>query len=50
MSKEEEEKLVCSFCKKTKKEIGRPIFKGKNANICYNCVADKKKELDKEAK
>ena len=42
-----EENLICSFCKKTKLEIGRPVFKGQNGNICYNCVAEKKKELDK---
>jgi hypothetical protein len=44
----DDENPRCSFCMKTKKEIGVPVIKGKEANICYGCVATNKKKLDKE--
>lgn len=44
--KVEEENPKCSFCGKTKKEAGTPIIEGKNANICYGCIAINKKKLE----
>ena len=37
----------CSFCGKTKTEVGTPVIEGKNANICYGCIAINKNKLDK---
>ena len=48
--REQEDNPRCSFCKKTKKEAGTPVIEGKNANICYGCIAINKKKLDKEGK
>lgn len=45
---EAEENPRCSFCNKTKKEVGTPIITGENASICYKCIAINKKKLDKE--
>lgn len=45
---EEKDNPRCSFCKKTKKELGTPVIKGKDANICYGCVATNKKKLEED--
>ncbi len=42
----EDENPRCSFCNKTKKEVGTPVITGENANICYKCVATNKKKLE----
>lgn len=44
--KEAEENPKCSFCSKTKKELGTPVITGANANICYKCVSTNKKKLE----
>jgi len=41
----------CSFCRRTKKQIGKPWFEGKivqgkKSRICFDCIAEKKKELE----
>ena len=46
--REAENNPRCSFCKKTKKEAGTPVIEGKNANICYGCIAINKKKLEEE--
>ena len=45
IAKQEEQK--CSFCGEYKKGA---LVGGANARICFDCIAEKKKELDKEKK
>ena len=44
----------CSFCRRTKQQVGGPWLKGKIVNgkisiICFDCIKEKKAELDKDS-